>query len=195
MKSPSVSSVPLESELRESFWKHVHSFPDGEKIQNCLQCGTCTGTCPVSYAMDITPRETVALFRAGRIEDILRSRTIWICASCYSCSVRCPVEIRVTDTLYALKRLAMEQGVYPHHFPVNRLARDFMSNIKRYGRNYELGLGLRYYLRTNPSRLVGSAWLGSSLLRKGRLSIKPKPMKRIKEVRAIIKAAEESGGS
>ena len=71
--------------------------------------------------MDITPRQTVALFRAGRIEEILHSRTIWICASCYSCTVRCPVDIRVTDTLYALKRLAMEQEIYPKNLPVNRL--------------------------------------------------------------------------
>ncbi len=195
MQAPLISSVPLESELRESFWKHVCSFPEGEKIQNCLQCGTCTGTCPVSHTMDITPRQTVALFRAGCIEEILRSRTIWICASCYSCTVRCPVSIRVTDTLYALKRLAMERDIYPKNFPVNRLAREFMSNVRRYGRNYELGLGLRYYLRTNPKRLTQSAGLGTALLRKRRLGLLPKTIKHIKDVRAIIAAAEKSGGS
>ena len=195
MPAPTISTEPLESELRESFWKHVKSFPEGEKLQTCLQCGTCTGSCPVSYTMDITPRQTVALFRAGRIEEILRSRTIWICASCYSCTVRCPVDIRVTDTLYALKRLAMERNIYPRRFPVNRLARGFMRNIRRYGRNYEMGLGIGYYLRTKPSRLLGSAGLGLSLLGKGRLGVTPRTIKSIKQVRALIAKAEQSGGS
>lgn len=195
MMVPKISSPPLESELRASFWKHVTSFPEGEKIQNCLQCGTCTGACPVSDTMDITPRQTVALFRAGRIEDILRSRTLWICASCYSCTVRCPVDIRVTDTLYALKRLAMEQDIYPADFPVTRLARDFTKNIHQYGRNFELGLGLRFYLGANPSKLVGSAGLGTKLMRKKRLGVRPSSIKAINQVRAIIDHAEKSGGS
>ena len=195
MSAPPISPEPLESELREAFWKHVESFPEGHKIQNCLQCGTCTGACPVSYAMDITPRQTVALFRAGRIEDILRSRTIWICASCYSCTVRCPVDIRVTDTLYALKRLAMERAIYPRHFPVNRLVRSFMGNIRRYGRNYELGLGLGYYLRTRPAKLLSSAGLGMSLLKRRRLGLRPRTIRNIEQVRAIIAKAETMGGS
>ncbi len=110
-----------EADLREAFWEQVTTFPDGQKIKRCLQCGTCTGTCPVSHAMDITPRQVIALFRAGQLEDILRSRTIWLCASCYSCTVRCPVGIKVTDTMYALKRVAMDKKVYPQQFPVHVL--------------------------------------------------------------------------
>ena len=131
-----------EEDLRSAFWDQIHSFPEGDKIRNCLQCGTCTGSCPVSDAMDITPRETVALFRAGLLTEILHSRTIWICASCYSCTVRCPVGIRVTDSLYALKRIAMEKKIYPDKFPVYALSKAFIKNIYRYGRNYELGLGI-----------------------------------------------------
>jgi heterodisulfide reductase subunit C len=184
-----------ETKLRQAFWKHVHSFPDGDRIQNCLQCGTCTGACPVSYAMDLTPRKIVALFRAGRMEKILRSRAIWLCASCYACTVRCPVDIRVTDTLYALKRLAMEKGIYPKGFPVNVLARRFMENVYRYGRNYETGLGLQYYLRADPAKLVGSAGFGLRMLTHGRLGVLPKRIRNVRQVRAIINRAEETGGS
>ncbi len=182
-----------ENELREAFWDQVSSFPEGDKIKRCLQCGSCTGSCPVSFAMDITPRETVALFRAGMIEEILQSKTIWICASCYSCTVRCPVGIRVTDSLYALKRTAIDRKILPSHFPVPALSQAFISSIKKYGRNYELGLGFRYYLRASIFKLLSSIGFGLKMIRLGRLGLLPGKIKRINEVRAIIDKANQMG--
>lgn len=180
-----------EAELRAAFWDQVASFPDGEKIKNCIQCGTCTGTCPVSYAMDITPRQTIALFRAGHIEDILHSRTVWICASCYSCTVRCPQGIKVTDTMYALKRLAMSRKIYPPKFPVHTLSKAFMQNVYKYGRNFELGLGIRYLMKSNFWKLFGTAGFGLSMMRRGRLAMMPSKIRRVNEVRAIIERASK----
>jgi heterodisulfide reductase subunit C len=187
-------ALKREAELRAAFWDQMRSFPDGQKIKNCLQCGTCTGTCPVSYTMDITPRETVALFRAGLLEEILHSRTIWICASCYSCTVRCPMGIRVTDTLYALKRLAMDKKIYPDNFPVYALSRAFINILYKYGRNFELGLGAAYFLKTNPMKALGQASFGIAMMSRGRLSLRPKRIKRIHEVRAIIDRANQLEG-
>jgi len=182
-----------EAELRAAFWEQVGSFPEGFKIKRCLQCGTCSGTCPVSYAMDLTPRQVVALFRAGHIEEILHSRTIWLCASCYSCTVRCPAGIRVTDTMYALKRIAMEKKIYPGRFPVHTLSRSFISNIYRYGRNFELWLGIRYFLATNFMKLFSNARLGMAMIRRGRMGIIPKRLKKLNDLKAIIKKANEFG--
>ncbi|MBC8277047.1 MAG: 4Fe-4S dicluster domain-containing protein [FCB group bacterium] len=180
-----------EEELRAAFWEQIKSIPRGEKIQNCIQCGTCTGSCPVSYMMDITPRETVALFRAGHLEEILHSRAIWICASCYACRVRCPSGILVTDLMYALKRLAMKKKIYPPKFPVHVLSKAFISNIYRYGRNFEMGLAVKYFLKAEPKKLLGNIGFGLSMVRRGRISIKPTSIKKIKDVRAIIKRANQ----
>jgi len=189
-----IESLPRkESELRAAFWEQVGSFPEGFKIKRCLQCGTCTGTCPVSYAMDLSPRQVVAMFRAGQIEEILQSRTIWLCASCYSCTVRCPAEIRVTDTMYALKRIAMDRKIYPARFPVHVLSKAFVNNIYRYGRNYELGLGIKYLARTSWKRLFASAGMGMSMIRRGRMGLIPKKLKRVNDIRAIINKANEFG--
>ena len=188
-------SVPKrETELRAAFWEQIMSIPRGEKIRNCIQCGTCTGTCPVSYMMDITPREIVALFRAGHIEDILHSRAIWICASCYLCRVRCPSGILVTDLMYALKRLAMDMKIYPSRFPVYALSNAFISNVYKYGRNYEMGLAFKYFIKTNPKKLIANAGFGLSLLRKGRMSVRPISIKKVSEIRAIIDRAKELEG-
>lgn len=180
-----------EADLRAAFWDQVSSFPDGEKISLCLQCGTCTGSCPVSYAMDITPRQTIALFRAGMLEEILQSRTIWICASCYSCTVRCPVGIKVTDTMYALKRLAMEKKIYPRRFAVHNLSKAFVENVYRFGRNYELLLVMRYFLKSNLAKLFTNIGFGWSMFRRGRLGLLPSRIKRVHQVRAIIKRANQ----
>ncbi len=180
-----------EEELRAAFWDQIKGIPRGDKIQNCIQCGTCTGTCPVSYMMDITPRETVALFRAGHLEDILHSRTIWICASCYSCRVRCPSGILVTDLMYALKRLAMSKKIYPPKFPVYALSRTFISILYRYGRNYELGLAIIYFLRTSIKKMFTNISFGFNMIKKSRISLLPHSIQKIGEVRKIIDKAYE----
>lgn len=182
-----------EVELWAAFWNQVNYIPDGQKLKGCIQCGTCTGTCPVSYTMDITPRQIVAMFRAGLIEEILQSRTIWICASCYSCTVRCPAGIRVTDTLYALKRLAMKAKIYPKNYPVHALSEAFIENIYKYGRNFEMGLGVRYFLKTSPGKLLSNAGFGMQMMSKGRMAMRPTKIKNINEVRAIIDKAKELG--
>ena len=180
-----------EEELRAAFWDQIKGIPRGDKIQNCIQCGTCTGTCPVSYMMDITPRETVALFRAGHLEDILHSRTIWICASCYSCRVRCPSGILVTDLMYALKRLAMSKKIYPPKFPVYALSRTFISILYKYGRNYELGLAIMYFLKTDIKKMFTNISFGFNMIKKNRISLRPHSIQKISEVRKIIDKAYE----
>ncbi len=177
-------------ELLREFWFQVSNIPGGQKIKRCLQCGTCTGSCPVSQTMDLTPREVIALFRAGDMENILKSRTIWICASCYACTVRCPVGIKVTDILYALKRLAMENDLFPSRFPVHALSRSFVTLVNYFGRSYEPGLLILFYLRTNPIKLLGLFPLALKLWRHGRISFIPKRIKRKKDLQAMLKEAE-----
>lgn len=179
-----------EKELRDSFLQQVENIPGGESIKKCIQCGCCTGSCPVSYTMDVTPRELIALFRAGDIESILSSRTIWICASCYACTVRCPQGVQVTDIIYALKRLAIEQEIFPKRFPVYALSKSFIGFANRYGRSYEPGLILTYFLKTNPLKLLGLVPLFLKLFSKGRIGLFPKKIKGKKTFSKILKEAE-----
>jgi len=188
-KTPSILGKK-EKELRTSFLQQVANIPGGESIKKCIQCGTCTGSCPVSYTMDVTPREVIALFRARDIESILSSRTIWICASCYACTVRCPQGVQVTDILYALKRLAIEQEIFPKRFPVYSLSKSFVYFTNRYGRSYEPGLILAYFLKTNPFKLFGMVTLFLKLILKGRIGFLPKKIKGTKTFPQILKEAE-----
>ncbi|MCS7282245.1 MAG: (Fe-S)-binding protein [Anaerolineae bacterium] len=81
-----------------------------EKLSSCMQCGTCSASCPTAYAMDYTPRQLWQMIRLGLVEKVLTSRTFWLCTVCKSCQVRCPRGIPLTDTMVALKEYAFRSG-------------------------------------------------------------------------------------
>ena len=97
----------FESDMDLEFMNRVHAIPGGDAIKRCIQCGTCSGSCAVSWGMDHSPRQIISMVRAGMRDKVLESSTIWTCASCYACTVRCPQEIKITEIMYILKRLAI----------------------------------------------------------------------------------------
>lgn len=180
-----------ETVLRQIFLEQVHNVPSGERIKRCIQCGTCTGSCPVSYAMDISPRELIALFRAGEMERIMKSRTIWICASCYACTTRCPSGIKITDTIYALKRTAMEKNTSSIAPQVQTLARLFTENLMKYGRLHEGTLIRKYYTKTNIKKFLDLIPLAWKMWKTKRIAIMPTRIKAYESLSRIIKKAQE----
>jgi quinone-modifying oxidoreductase, subunit QmoC len=152
-------------------WAHrIRSLPGCERLYACIQCGTCSSTCPLSIYMDYTPRRIIQLVKEGFREDALKSRTIWLCSSCYSCTARCPQDIKVTDIMYALKREAMKHGLYPKKFPIPVLAKIFYDLVRNSGHNDEFWLMLKLGLYTNPFELLKMSGLGWNLFRTGRLN-------------------------
>jgi len=117
--------VRYEAERVHGFGGEIMAVPGCEGLFSCIQCGTCSGTCPLSVYMEHSPRQIMALVRAGFKDEVLQSNSIWLCASCYSCTVECPREIRITDIMYALKQRAIQEGVYPKRFPIPVLAKEF----------------------------------------------------------------------
>ena len=64
--------------------------------------------------MDYNPRRILHMLRLGLGERVLQSQAIWLCTSCYSCTVRCPREIKISDAMLGLRSLAVEQGLVLH---------------------------------------------------------------------------------
>jgi heterodisulfide reductase subunit C len=180
-----------EADLRQIFLDQVDLIPAGERISRCIQCGTCTGSCPVSYAMDISPRQLLAMFRAGEMEQIMKSRTIWICASCYACTTRCPSGIKITDIIYALKRTAIEKNMESVAPQVQRLARLFTENLMSYGRLHEGTLIRKYYMKTNMLKFIDLIPLARKMWKTKRLQPFPKRIKEQKSLARIIRKAQE----
>lgn len=190
-----VAQKVREADLFESslgLVERVLDPPIAEKIKSCIQCGTCSASCPTAYAMDYTPRQIIAALRAGQWERVLRSNTPWLCASCYYCTVRCPSGIEFTDLMYALKRLAIERGIYPRGSPV--LYQAFSGIVDRYGRSAEMELMARYYLGTlNPWGLIKMAPMGLKMLLKGRLPLFPHRIEGRRELAKMLDYMRERG--
>ena len=85
--------------------------PDWKKLLSCMQCGTCSSTCPTAFAMDYTPSQLWQMMRLGMEKEVLESSTFWLCTVCKSCQVRCPRGISLTDTMIALKEYAISKGI------------------------------------------------------------------------------------
>jgi heterodisulfide reductase subunit C len=176
-KEYAVSSLQIQvrikhqEELDPDFANSIAALPGGENLSRCIQCGTCSSTCPVSLYMDYTPRRIIAMTRAGFKQEVLASNTIWLCASCYECTVDCPREIKVTDIMYALKRRAMEEKVYPKRFPTPVLAKEFFKSVLKTGRSNE-GLTVTWMiLKTAPLNMLKQMGLGLKLLLRGRMAL------------------------
>lgn len=175
-----------EQELRQIFLNNVQLIPEGERIKQCIQCGTCTGSCPVSYKMEITPRQIISYFRAGEISKILQSNSIWLCISCYSCQTRCPALIKVTDIIYALKQTALKENIFSKNLRVHPLRDTFINMMRKYGRLNEVRLMVNYFLKTNPLRGLSYLKLSLNLLRKNRVSLANNKIKNVDALRKII---------
>jgi heterodisulfide reductase subunit C len=187
--------IVLEETMQLDFIEEVHSIPGGEKIKDCIQCGSCSGSCPTSYLMDHAPRRIFAMLRAGMRDAVLSSNTLWLCTSCYTCYVRCPQEIKITDIMYALKRIAIRDGKYPKGVYAQEMSKTFVDMVNRYGRNHEMQLMTRYLLKTNPFELFRNATVGLSLLTHKRMPLFPHKIKGIEQLRKLIRKVESMGGA
>ena len=156
----------------KTFLDEVNEKIDGVPIQRCYHCRKCTAGCPMAFVMEYNPNKVIKMIQMGKKDEVLGSSTIWLCASCYACTVECPQGIRITDIMYELKQRAIHEGVYPWRFPIPVLAREFYEIVRRRGRSSETWLVLRMAFRSNPFILLGMAKSGWALLRTGRLSFK-----------------------
>lgn len=182
--------IKFEARLERNFVKEVAGYPGCEGIYECIQCGTCSSTCPVSLYMDYTPRKIVAMVRGGFREEVLNCFTIWLCASCYSCAVNCPMKLKITDIMYTLKQIAMKEGQYPSRFPVPVLAKEFIKMVKRNGRINEGVLATLMMLKTNPVRILGYSTTGLKLFLKGRIGLELPKVSDPKQLKKMIEALE-----
>jgi heterodisulfide reductase subunit C len=191
-------AVTLAPARAPTFLDQVEAATPGDsRLKLCLQCGTCGGSCPSGPDMDHTPRTLFAMIEAGMKDDVLRSNTPWYCVSCYYCMVRCPQEIRITDLMYTLKRMAIQEGLYQESSApeASDFSGTFIDFVEDYGRSFELGLATRYHLRHNPLGAVKMATsMGLGMFLKGRMDLTPTRIKGIKQLKAILNKAKTLGG-
>ena len=142
-----------------------------EMVTACIQCGTCTASCPNAFAMDATPRQLWRMVLMDCQDAIFTSKTFTLCSSCYYCTLRCPRGLSLTDAMAALKRVAARKGLKPYRSSTH-FCREFINSVRRHGRVREMEFMTLYMARMkSPLLPLRFAPLGLKLMGKGKVPL------------------------
>ena len=81
----------------------------GVNPRKCMRCGKCTASCPAFDEMDYHPHQFVSMVENGRIDELLRSRGIYLCLSCFACVERCPRSVEPARLIEAVRVAVIRQ--------------------------------------------------------------------------------------
>ncbi len=115
-----------ESQLEPGFAKEIVMY-GGKDVMTCLQCGNCTGVCPISLKIDYKIRSIIKFCQFGLKKFTLGTR--WVCATCYRCYEHCPADINPAEVMIALRHMAIREGVIPPFIKVAAI------NLVKYGQS------------------------------------------------------------
>jgi len=168
-------NTAMIEKYRNDFLKEVEAnVEEGDWVKMCMQCGVCSGSCPLGTAWEHPPQEIFMMIRAGKRDDVLKSESMWMCTSCYNCIARCPRGLPITHIMHGLANYAHRLGIAPKMNPTRRFAKIFWNNISTNGRVNELKLSIGLYFMDGIAAGIkkGLAMLpvGLGLMKTGRLN-------------------------
>ena len=101
-----------------------------QNLMACYQCGKCSAGCPSIDAMDIMPSQIIRLVQLGQVEKALNSKTIWLCAACQTCKVRCPRGVDLARIMESLRQVVLRENVnYVHPNDISEEELDTLPQI------------------------------------------------------------------
>jgi len=121
------------ADMDRSFKYEVSKLPGAEKLLLCLQCGTCTGDCPVARRIpEFSPTTIARMAALGMKEDLFKGDLLWLCAQCFTCYEECPENVKPSEIISALRKMAVKEGqIHPAY-------KSQMELIGTLGRLYEV---------------------------------------------------------
>jgi len=124
----------------------------GFRLSDCYQCGKCSAGCPMTDYMDILPHQIVRFCQLDipeLIDRALRSRTIWLCVSCETCSTRCPKDFDIAHLMDVLREISLERDLaHPDSKNIITFHEVFKKSIEKTGRLNEFALATGYKMRS-----------------------------------------------
>lgn len=99
----------------------------GQDLLVCYQCGKCSAGCPSVSQMDLLPNQVIRYAQLGLVDEVLNSKTIWVCASCFTCNVRCPRGVQIAEVMEALRQILLRKR--KDHININQLTNSQKDNL------------------------------------------------------------------
>jgi len=171
----------------------IHPGPDflqlveersGEPVSSCYHCRKCTNGCPLALAMDVMPNQVMRMIQLGLEDELLRSKAIWVCASCQTCTTRCPNDIDIAHVMDSLRQLNRARGVPAGEDKVVKFHNAFLQSVRSHGRVFEAGMVGWYKLATRD--FFGDTGIALEMLKRGKLKFLPDRIKGRREVREMF---------
>ncbi len=154
-----------------------------KNLTRCMQCMKCGVGCPVAFAMDYNPTQIIRMAILGMKNEVLSSRTLWLCSACETCTTRCPMEIDVAGVMDALREVAEDEGRKCPESATKAFHDVFMGVVRARGRMNEPLLFGHYKLRTKT--FLEDMEIGKSMIMKGKIKFLGKAKGNL-EVRKIM---------
>lgn len=177
-KAPTINTN-LAKRVQDELWQDVCL---------CYQCVKCTSGCPMANFFDWQPNQIMRALQLGQEDIALQSQTPWICASCQTCTTRCPQGLDIASIMEFLTRETLRRGMKPRVPQVALFNQAFMRQVRLWGRAYELGLVAEMKLRTR--RFTDDLELGAKMIRKRKMPLLPRPTRLPREVKPVPGAAD-----
>ena len=89
----------------------------GVNPRKCMKCGKCTASCPAFDEMEYHPHQFVDMVENGRIEELMNSKGIYTCLSCFACVERCPRNVEPAKLIEAVRLAVIRQQDQKHLKP------------------------------------------------------------------------------
>jgi heterodisulfide reductase subunit C len=187
-----ITVITISKKKNGSLRKAVEEI-SGVDISVCFQCKKCSSGCPVAKLTKSRPSEIMRQLHLGAGNELLESDLVWMCASCETCSARCPMGIDVAAVIDALRRLALARGASKQKGNVPLFNRAFLKTVETFGRSYEIGMITAYKLGT--WKLMNDTEKFPAMLKKGKIALLPPRGGDRKTVKRIFKAYKQNKGA
>ncbi len=99
----------------------------GEKVNLCIQCGTCSASCPVGTRTALRTRQVIRRVQLGFRDEVFSNKGLWLCTTCSTCTQRCPRDVNPMEVLIGVRSLLVETGNVPS------TVRDALEGVFKYG--------------------------------------------------------------
>jgi len=89
----------------------ARQFAREHSLFSCIQCGKCTGGCPVNLKTELNIRELMyRVLVAGKKFEVDDIEVLWDCTTCNTCTDRCPKEVNPMEVVIGLRSAVVEGG-------------------------------------------------------------------------------------
>ncbi len=115
-----------KKKIKDPFVGKVEEL-SGQNLLACYQCGKCSAGCPAVSEMDILPNQIIRYAQLGFKNELLRSKSIWVCASCFTCNSRCPKGINIAEVIEAIRQILLRKS--KDHLTVKKLSAEEKGDV------------------------------------------------------------------